>query len=130
MADGGIPAGWYPDPDQPGQIRYWDGAVWTEHRQARTAPPPAPYPPAAGDKTNAGMALAFSIIGIIFCGVFAPVGMVMGRNELQRIDGGQGDANARGMAQAAWIIGLIGTIILAVGVLALILFFGILASAA
>ena len=76
------------------------------------------------------MALAFSIIGIIFCGVFAPVGMVMGRNELQRIDGGQGDANARGMAQAAWIIGLIGTIILAVGALALILFFGILANAA
>ncbi|MEZ5216029.1 MAG: NINE protein [Ilumatobacteraceae bacterium] len=32
------PAGWYPDPQQPGGQRYWDGATWTEHRQ----PPPVP----------------------------------------------------------------------------------------
>lgn len=25
------PAGWYPDPTQPGQQRYWDGTQWTEH---------------------------------------------------------------------------------------------------
>ena len=43
-----IPAGWYPDPDpayadQPGRLRYWDGAAWTEHVQPPTAPA---YPPA------------------------------------------------------------------------------------
>lgn len=27
------PAAWYPDPDGSG-LRYWDGAVWTEHRAA------------------------------------------------------------------------------------------------
>lgn len=26
------PAGWFPDPEQPGQMRYWDGNAWTEHR--------------------------------------------------------------------------------------------------
>jgi hypothetical protein len=26
------PAGWYPDPGQPGSQRYWDGIAWTEHR--------------------------------------------------------------------------------------------------
>jgi len=25
------PAGWYPDPQQPGRMRYWNGSIWTEH---------------------------------------------------------------------------------------------------
>jgi Domain of unknown function (DUF4352)/Protein of unknown function (DUF2510) len=51
------PAGWYPDPEHENQLRYWDGAVWTEHRSPAQGPP-APEaqepsveqvpPPAAG----------------------------------------------------------------------------------
>lgn len=28
-------AGWYPDSEAPDQMRYWDGAQWTEHRTPR-----------------------------------------------------------------------------------------------
>ena len=34
------PAGWFPDPETAGQLRYWDGIAWTEHR--------APAQPAYG----------------------------------------------------------------------------------
>lgn len=46
--------GWYPDPAQQGQQRYWDGTAWTQSTQpapgvvpAPPAPPAAPAAPAA-----------------------------------------------------------------------------------
>ena len=30
------PAGWFPDPQDATQYRYWDGTAWTEHRAPRT----------------------------------------------------------------------------------------------
>ena len=29
------PAGWFPDPTDQSQFRYWDGSAWTDHRSAR-----------------------------------------------------------------------------------------------
>jgi hypothetical protein len=43
----GTPAGWYDDPEQPGQQRWWDGNAWTEQRAPGTAAPAAPTPPPA-----------------------------------------------------------------------------------
>lgn len=43
-------AGWYPDPQQPGQQRYWDGNAWTEHR--------APSAPSEQSGSAAGPAVA------------------------------------------------------------------------
>ncbi|MBM6405409.1 PASTA domain-containing protein [Phycicoccus sp. CSK15P-2] len=34
-------ASWYPDPEVPGQWRYWDGTRWTEHRAPMAAAGPA-----------------------------------------------------------------------------------------
>ena len=38
------PAGWYSDPSQPSQLRWWDGAQWTSALAANQATPPQPQP--------------------------------------------------------------------------------------
>jgi len=35
-----VPAGWYPDPQNPATVRYWDGSTWTEHRHQPGQPAP------------------------------------------------------------------------------------------
>jgi uncharacterized RDD family membrane protein YckC len=32
------PSGWYDDPNDAGQLRYWDGVVWTDHVAPRKSP--------------------------------------------------------------------------------------------
>lgn len=41
------PANWYPDANQPGVERFWDGAQWTNQTRATpaTAPPPQQFAP-------------------------------------------------------------------------------------
>lgn len=59
------PAAWYQDPENPGGMRYWDGAAWTEHQTDYLADPPKP-PPSEG-MVAAGYILAFlfPIIGVV-----------------------------------------------------------------
>lgn len=70
------PPGWYNDPSIPGQLRYWDGARWTEHTQPLAVPSqpgPPPSPASAPTSTTAqyyqrkldGFAIWSLILGII-----------------------------------------------------------------
>jgi len=34
-----VPAGWYDDPEDPQQFRYWDGTEWSDHRSPKSAAP-------------------------------------------------------------------------------------------
>jgi hypothetical protein len=40
------PAGWFADPAGSGQLRWWNGAAWTEHLAPQPTPEPALLPPA------------------------------------------------------------------------------------
>ncbi|HEX2704951.1 MAG TPA: DUF2510 domain-containing protein, partial [Candidatus Lustribacter sp.] len=33
-----VPSGWYDDPENPENLRYWDGVLWTGHRQPKKSP--------------------------------------------------------------------------------------------
>ena len=37
-----VPAGWYPNPVNASEIRYWDGNAWTVHVMPKDSPPPSP----------------------------------------------------------------------------------------
>jgi Protein of unknown function (DUF2510) len=52
------PAGWYPDPENAGQQRYWDGTQWTEHRT----------PPPKGGLSTAAKVLIGGAIGLLMIG--------------------------------------------------------------
>jgi hypothetical protein len=41
---GGTPAGWYDDPEDPTQFRYWDGQGWTGERSPKGTPAQAVQP--------------------------------------------------------------------------------------
>lgn len=114
---GGVPAGWYPDPEgKPGQ-RYWDGANWTD--QSRAAMPPSPMPPSSmsygsgGGAPQNGMGTAALTLGILgfFClpVIFSILAIIFGRIGMTRAD--QGLATNRGAAQAGFVLGIIGLIL-------------------
>lgn len=64
------------------------------------------------------LALILSIVGTLCCCTFmAPVGLYLGKSEVDAIDRGDADPSQRGMAQAAFILGIVGTGILALGIL-------------
>jgi hypothetical protein len=57
-------------------------------------------------------ALVLSILGIVCCGILAPVGWYLGNQEQKAIREGRSPSAGQGFAQAAVIIGIIGTILM------------------
>src|SRR5690349_4652903 len=73
------PPGWYPDPQDPRWIRFWDGAKWTEHVQRSLPVPPMPTSPprrsaAAHSRGRAWWQSWWVIVpGLVLC---LPLGLV------------------------------------------------------
>jgi hypothetical protein len=124
--------------DEPGQGQgYGQPGSWEPPAQAPYGQLPYPqygeqgyggYP--APPPENHGSALAAMIVGIaslvLGCTVGigllgSPVAWWLGAKAKREIDASQGRLGGRGMAQAGFILGIIGTVLLALGIVAVIL---------
>lgn len=81
-------------------------------------PPPYGYAP---DHPKATTSLVLGILGLVVCGFIAPFAWRVGKRTLDEIDGSQGRLGGRGQAQAGYILGIIGTAVLALGLVALVI---------
>lgn len=82
-----------------------------EPNQSWTPPPPPPTPPQASS-SQAVTALVLGILGIVCCGLLAPIAWYLGNQEILAIRQGRAPATGEGLAKAAQILGIIGTILL------------------
>ena len=81
--------------------------------------PPTSYP----EPSEATAALVVSILGIVLCGLLGPFGWVMANQELAAIAAGRRDPEKKGMAELARVFGIVATVLLALAILALVVFF-------
>ena len=78
-----------------------------------TTAPPMPPPGAPEKKSNRAMtSLILGILGIICCGLLAPVAWYMGSEELKAIRAGTAPAQNETTAKVGMILGIIGSILL------------------
>ncbi len=91
---------------------------------------PPGYPPAyAPAPQNEGLAIAAMVIGIVSlvlaCGygiglLGSPAALVMGRISMKRIDRSGGQLGGRGMAKAGFVLGIIGSVLLALTIIVVV----------
>ena len=77
----------------------------------------APYP----EQSQATTALVLGILGLVICQVLGPFAWSIGNKELQAIDAGRRPPENRGTANAGKILGIVSTVLLAVGIVFIIL---------
>lgn len=71
------PKGWYPDPHHPEQLRYWDGASWTQHTYPLMSPPPLDTAALTKKIQTTGMIGKICMIGLSVLALFLQVYLVV-----------------------------------------------------
>jgi hypothetical protein len=79
--------------------------------------PPPQGPQYQTNAPNATTALVLGILGVVCCGILAPIAWIMGNNALGEIERSGGAYGGEGMARAGQILGIIGTILWVVGII-------------
>jgi hypothetical protein len=80
-----------------------------------------PDTPAYPESSQATTALVLGILGIICCAPLGVVAWIMANNELEGIRGGRRNPANEGTANASRILGIVGTVLLGLGLIALVL---------
>ena len=110
-----------PPPDPDGQQPGWgqqppppSGQGWG----GGYAPPPqGQYGYVRPDHPRATTALVLGIVGIVLCSIASPFAWRIGKGAMDDIDRSQGTLGGRGQAQAGYVLGIIGTVLLVLGLL-------------
>ncbi|MDX1882960.1 DUF2510 domain-containing protein [Mycolicibacterium sp. 120270] len=64
---------WYPDPTNPGLLRYWDGVKWTDHRSAVTPTATATVVNNVNVRSGGDSMVALHIVlTLLTCGAWLP----------------------------------------------------------
>lgn len=121
------PAGWYADPENPGNERWWNGSTWSDDRRAvqtATAAPPPPYvapgpvyiaaapAPTKNGMATAGLVLALVSLLINPVSILSILGIVFGAVGYGRSKSIIVDSKMVGNAAGGWaiVIGIVSTI--------------------
>jgi uncharacterized membrane protein YjgN (DUF898 family) len=91
-----------------------------ERRPDDHGPPPGWLPP---EHPQATLSLVLGIVGIVACGLASPFAWYLGRRTLTEIDDSQGRLGGRGAAQAGYVLGIVGTVLIGIAVAVLVLLF-------
>jgi len=85
--------------------------------------PPQGFPPGgyAPEHPKATTSMVLGILGVVICGVIAPFAWRMGKQTVDEIDRSNGQLGGRGQAQAGYVLGIIGTVLLGIGLLFIVL---------
>jgi len=109
------------EPNQPNQPDDPQGQYpYQPQYQPQYQPYYPPYALPPPDHPQATTALVLGIVGVVVCQVLAPFAFVMGRKAVREIDASGGTLGGRGNAQAGYVLGIVGMVMLGLGLLILL----------
>ena len=110
------PGGGDQPPYDPNQPSYGPGGYGS-------TPPPGGYGYGGGTQTHpkATTSLVLGILGVVCCSLAAPFAWITGKKTVSEIDASGGRLEGRGQAQAGYILGIVGTVLLILALLFLVL---------